>query len=101
MAKTKSKFEGFRKYTVEGYEYFVTYFQAELKGNKATTLIVADQFTAFLEKYAKQGYEFYRCDEIPFQISPGCLASAFGSKVTYGYVTIVSFRKKINIPAPS
>jgi hypothetical protein len=93
VAKTKSKFEGYRKYTVEGYDYLVTYFQAGFKGT-GSPKGVADQFTIFVETYADAGYEFYRTDSVPYEVSPGCLYAAFGVKSTYGYATIVTFRKK-------
>jgi len=90
----QGKFEGFRTYQVAGYQYLVSYFQAHFKGS-ATGLAVADQFTAFVEHYANQGYEFYRCDDVPYSVTPGCLAGLFGAKESFGYATIVSFRKKI------
>lgn len=95
MSATKSKFEGFRRFSVEGYDYIVTYFQAQLKG-KATPYDVTDQFTKFVSDFAERGYEFYRTDSVPFELQPGCLASLAGAKTTYGYATIVTFRKKLS-----
>jgi hypothetical protein len=92
-SSTESKFEGFRTYRVEGSEYLVTFFEARFKGS-GTGFGVADQFTAFVQHYANQGYEFFRCDQVPYRITPGCLAGLFGAKETFGFSTIVSFRKK-------
>jgi hypothetical protein len=92
-APQQSKFEGFRTYTVGGYEYLIAYFEAKFSGT-GTTFQVADQFTAFVQHYAGQGYEFYRCDEVPFRIAPGCLSALFGAKEVYGHSTVVSFRRK-------
>jgi len=94
VAKTISKFEGYRKYTVEGYDYLMTYFQAGFKGT-GTQKGVADQFTIFVDTHADGGWEFYRTDSVPYEVSPGCLSAAFGVKSTYGYATIVTFRKKV------
>ena len=94
MADHTSKFQGFRKYSVEGFEYIVTYFQAKLKGN-ATPYDVTDQFTRLVASYASKGFEFFRTDSVPYELKPGCLAGIFGAKTTYGYATIVTFRKKI------
>jgi len=93
MTKAKSKFEGYRKYSVEGYDYLVTYFHAKFMGT-ATPNGVADQFTNFVTKYAARDYEFYRTDSVPYEVKPGCLSALFGAKTTYGYATIVTFRKK-------
>jgi hypothetical protein len=92
-APQQSKFEGFRTYTVGGFEYLITYFEAQFTSS-ATATAVADQFTSFVQHWAGQGYEFYRCDEVPFRIAPGCLAGLFGAKEAFGQCTVVSFRRK-------
>ncbi len=94
MSPPKSQFEGYRKYTVGGYEYVISYFEAKFTGS-GTPMMVADQFTAFVEWWAAQGYEFLRVDEVPYRVTPGCLAGLFGAKETYGYSTVVAFRKKL------
>ncbi len=88
------KFEGVRIYQVGGYEYLTTYFEAKFKGT-ASAFGVADQFTAFLAQYAQYGYEYFRTDEIPYSVQPGCLAGLLGGKVEYGRVTIATFRKRL------
>lgn len=91
----QSKFEGFRKYRVGGYEYAMSYFEAKFKDSGAPSL-VADQFTQFVESWAAQGYEFLRCDAVPYRITPGCIAGLFGAKETFGHCTVVTFRKKVD-----
>jgi hypothetical protein len=92
---TVSKFEGYRKFISGDYEYVISYFQAVMKEGQANPYNVADQFTAYIEKWANEGWEFYRTDAVPYQIQPGCLSSLLGGKVSFGQVTMVSFRKKI------
>lgn len=94
MAQAKSQFEGFRKYQVGGFEYVVTYFEAQFKNNGSPRM-VADQFTQFVEWWGSQGFEFMRCDEVPYRITPGCLQGLFGAKESYGHCTVVTFRKQI------
>lgn len=89
-----SKFEGYRSFFAGDYEYLATYFEAHLKGS-GTPLMVADQYTLFLEHYAKSGFEFYSCNDIPYRITPGCFAGLLGAKEQYGHSTVVTFRKKI------
>jgi hypothetical protein len=88
-----SKFEGFRSYKVGGYEFLMQYFEAKFSGS-GNVHAVADQFTAFVVNQAAKGFEFFRCDEVPFRVTPGCLAGLFGAKETYGHCTIVTFRRK-------
>lgn len=88
-----SKFEGFRTYKVGGFEYLMQYFEAKFTGT-GTVHAVADQFTAFVANQAANGFEFFRCDEVPFRVTPGCLAGLLGAKESYGHCTIVTFRKK-------
>ncbi len=95
MATSKSMFEGFRKYQVGDYEYAVTYFEAKFTGS-GSVVQVADQFTQFVGWWASQGFEFYRCDEVPYRITPGCLQGLLGAKESYGHCTVATFRKRLN-----
>jgi len=88
-----SKFEGFRTYTVGGFTYLMEYFEAKFSGS-GSVHDVADQFTQFVSQRASKGFEFFRCDEVPYRVTPGCLAGLFGAKESYGHCTIVTFRKK-------
>ena len=90
-----SKFEGFRIYSVGGYTYLMEYFEAKFSGS-GSVHAVADQFTQFVSQRASRGFEFFRCDEVPFRVTPGCLAGLFGAKESYGHCTIVTFRKKMD-----
>lgn len=73
----------------------MAYFEAKFVGSGSVGA-VADQFTQFVSNYAAEGFEFFRCDEVPFRVTPGCLAGLFGAKESYGHCTIVTFRKKVD-----
>ena len=90
-----SKFQGFRTYTVGGFTYLMEYFEAKFSGS-GSVHAVADQFTQFVSQRASRGFEFFRCDEVPFRVTPGCLAGLLGAKESYGHCTIVTFRKKVD-----
>jgi hypothetical protein len=81
-------------YTIGEYTYFMTYFEAQFTGS-GEPRAVADQFTSFVSHYATSGFEFYRSDSIPYRVTPGCLAGLFGAKESFGYTTVVSFRKRL------
>lgn len=85
---------GSRAFRVADWDYFITYFEASLRG-AASGLAVADQFAAFVEHYATAGFEFLRTDQVPFRIQPGCLAGLFGASETYGSCTVVTFRRAV------
>ncbi|MBK9797507.1 MAG: hypothetical protein IPP58_13615 [Holophagaceae bacterium] len=88
---SQSKFQGFRTYNVGGFIYLMSYFEAIFSG-EGTPMGVADQFTKFVASYAAQGFEFFRCDEVPYKVVPGCLSGLFGAKTSFGNCTIVTFR---------
>ena len=90
-----SKFQGFRTYNVGGYTYLMSYFEA-IFSSEGTPMGVADQFTSFVARYAASGFEFFRCDEVPNKVVPGCLSGLFGAKTSFGNCTIVTFRKKMD-----
>ena len=43
---------------------------------------------------ARQGWEFYRVDEIGVEVRPGCLMALFGQKATYTQYYVVTFRRE-------
>lgn len=60
----------------------------EHRGNEAA---------AYLENIvnttARDGWEFYRVDEIGVKVSPGCLAALLGQKDVFSNYYVISFRK--------
>ncbi len=92
-----SEFTGFRTYVVDDWEYLMHYFEAALV-DSGTAPAVADQFTAFVADHAARGFEFVRCDGVPYRVTPGCLAGLLGAKESYGHRTIVTFRRQTKAP---
>ena len=43
---------------------------------------------------ARQGWEFYRVDNIGVELRPGCLFALFGQKATYTNYYVVTFRRE-------
>ncbi len=43
---------------------------------------------------AKNGWDFYRVDEIGVEVKPGCLAALFGGKASYTQYYVITFRKE-------
>ena len=93
---TESGFEGFRTYVVDDWEYLMHYFEAGLAGS-GTASEVADQFTAFVANQAVNEFEFFRCDAVPYRVTPGCLAGLLGAKESYGHHTMVTFRRQVKL----
>ena len=62
----------------------------EQKGHKG------DEAAAYLEtvvnKYASQGWEFYRIDSIGVNLNPGCFGSIFGKKEEDVLYYVITFR---------
>lgn len=44
---------------------------------------------------ARQGWEFYRVDEVGVREEPGCLAMLLGAKSSYTVYYVVTFRKTV------
>jgi len=46
-----------------------------------------------VNRYAREGWEFYRVDEIGIHVQPGCLASLLGSGPSRQSCYVITFRK--------
>ncbi len=55
----------------------------------------ANFLEAVVNKYAQQGWEFFRVDPIGIHVEPGCLSSLFGASATTTTFHVVSFRRKV------
>ena len=60
------------------------------KGNEAAMYL-----QSIVSENAKQGWEFYRVDEIGVVSKPGCLAGLLGSKETALIYYVATFRKQV------
>ena len=74
------------------FTYKVVPFIGSIKRNQGASEVSA-QLESTINEYAKQGWEFYELDEVNIAVSPGCLASLFGSKTEYTKFDQVIFRK--------
>lgn len=63
--------------------------QGEQQGNEA-----ADYLQSVVNRYAKEGWEFYRVDSIGVQVNPGCLAALLGHQTSYKNYFVVTFRRQ-------
>ena len=58
------------------------------KGNEAAAYL-----ENIVNSNARDGWEFYRVDEIGVSVKPGCLAGLLGQKAAFANYYVVSFRK--------
>ncbi|TCJ98804.1 uncharacterized protein DUF4177 [Volucribacter psittacicida] len=52
----------------------------------------ADYLETLVNKYAEQGWEFYRIDQFSTEEKKGCLS---GGKMTMAFYNVVTFRKEV------
>jgi hypothetical protein len=60
------------------------------RGNEAAAYL-----ESIVNANARDGWEFYRVDEIGVSVRPGCLAGLLGQKEAFSNYYVVSFRKPI------
>lgn len=78
------------------YEYLVVPFVGHLKRGVVTVenaQTVSDQLQSLINQHAQGGWEFYRIDKVDIQVTPGCLASLLGAKVSFITFDQVTFRR--------
>ena len=77
------------------YEYKMVQIPPNVQASKSDK---GNEAAAYLEtlanKYASQGWEFARVDEVGVVSSPGCLASMFGAKQSVTVYYVVTFRRQ-------
>jgi hypothetical protein len=54
----------------------------------------AQYLQGVVNEQARQGWEFYRVDQIGVAVSPGCLLALIGQKTTYTQYYVVTFRRE-------
>lgn len=80
------------------YEYRVIPFVGHLKSGFFTVenaQKVSEQLQGVINQHTQGGWEFYRIDKIDIQITPGCLASLFGARVSFITFDQVIFRRPL------
>ena len=78
------------------YKYKVVPFLGQLKRGVVSmdnASKVSEQLQELIDRHAAEGWDFYRIDKVDIQISPGCLAGLFGSKVSFITFDQVVFRR--------
>lgn len=58
------------------------------KGNEAAAYL-----ESVVNKYASEGWEFYRVDSIGVALQPGCFAALGGKKEEHNLYYVITFRK--------
>lgn len=58
------------------------------KGNEAAAYL-----EGVVNKFAAEGWEFYRVDAIGVQVQPGCFDALFGKKAEDSQYYVITFRK--------
>ncbi len=59
------------------------------KGNEAAAYL-----EGVVNKYAEQGWEFYRIDSLGVALQPGCFGSLTGQKEVNSLYYVITFRKE-------
>jgi hypothetical protein len=80
---------------MEPHEYLVVPFVGQLKRgvmNVENAQKVSEQLQAVITRYVQQGWDFYRIDKVDIQVTPGCLASLLGARVSFITFDQVIFR---------
>ena len=60
------------------------------KGNEA-----ASYLENIINNYSKEGWEFYRIDNIGVELQPGCLGALSGKKAESNLYYVISFRMNV------
>ena len=60
----------------------------EHRGNEAAVYL-----EDVVNRYAKDGWDFYRVDSIGVNVQPGCFAALFGSKAQSASYYVITFRR--------
>jgi hypothetical protein len=74
------------------YLYRVVPFMGRMRGS-GSAAEVSKQLEGIVNTETRDGWEFYQLGSVDIQVSPGCLASLFGSKVSYMRYDQVIFRR--------
>ncbi len=74
------------------YQYRVVPFMGRMKGSGSAN-DVSKQLESVINTETRDGWEFLQLGSVDIQVSPGCLASLFGSKVSYMSYDQVIFRR--------
>ena len=74
------------------YEYRVVPFIGQGRGGEFKAEEIATQLQALIGQNARDGWEFYRIDQIQINVPPGCLPSLLGAKSVVTSFDMATFR---------
>ena len=66
----------------------------EIQEGTSTRGRAAGYLEGVVNEYARDGWEFFRVDQIGIRINPGCLAGMFGARADTVVYYVVTFRKQ-------
>ncbi len=75
------------------YQYKMVQAAPHIRLEKETGSEAADYLEGVVNRYAQQGWEFYRVDSIGVVVKPGCLAGLFGARSYAVNYHVITFRK--------
>jgi len=76
------------------YSYKVVPFIGQIKSGQNAGE-VSKQLQLVIDQVTQEGWEFYQLTNTNIEVQPGCIASFFGSTVSYVTFDQVIFRKEI------
>jgi hypothetical protein len=74
------------------YQYKVVPFMGRIRGSSSANE-VSKQLETMINTEARDGWEFCQLGDVNIEVSPGCIASLFGSKASYMQYDQVIFRR--------
>lgn len=74
------------------YQYQVVPFIGKIKSGQSAAEVAA-QLQTVITQYVAQGWEFYQISDVTIEVQPGCIASLFGTKMSYIRFDQIIFRK--------
>lgn len=80
------------------HEYLVVPFVGQLRSgvfNVENARKVTEQLQQLIDEHTRRGWDFYRVDKVNIQVTPGCLASLLGSRVSFITFDQVVFRRNV------
>ncbi len=72
-----------------------------VKEGAKTGQLAAQYLQDVVNRYASDGWEYYRVDEIGIHVQPGCLSALFGLGPTRHSYYVITFRKPAKQEAPA
>ena len=74
------------------FEYRVMPFIGTIKGKQSASQ-VSDQLESMINEGSSQGWEFDHLGSVNIEVSPGCIASLFGARVSYTRYDMAVFKR--------